>query len=615
MIRAAAALLACALLAGCSSLKLFGNERAEPADEKPVALRTAYHVEVIAPEPLRKLLLDYLDLARFQTAPETDTMTPAELTRLAAAAPAQARALLETEGYFDADVKVLTTTHQEDELPLLRVHVEPGPRVRIGTLTLQVTAGALRNAPRADTLLAGLEEEFKLQPGEPFRQSEWTAAKTAALTRLRAQGYAAASWSRTAAQVDAVSQRANLELEIDSGPLFRLGAVQIEGLQRYDEAAVRNLSTFRSGDAYTEQLLIDFQERLQKLGLFEGATVEIEADPAGAAAAPVRVRVKELPLQAATVGVGISANTGPRVTLEHVHRRPFGHDWVAKNKFELGRDLNKWEGSLTSHPLDGLYRNLMAGEIERLEDGGEVRTSTRLRIGRTQDTRRIDRLYFAELVRSTVDNDVTGRQTARALSGNYHWTYRDVDNVLLPTRGFTFSAESGAGYAQSSTADNGPFGRLYGRITGYWPLGSSWFLTTRAEAGQVYARDSVAIPDTLLFRAGGDESVRGYDYRSLGPVVYENPDGTGAATVTSGRMLFTSSVEIARPFTPNRPEFLWAVFVDAGNATNHWKELDPALGYGVGVRWRSPVGPLRLDLAYGQELRKARIHLSVGIAF
>jgi translocation and assembly module TamA len=616
VLRAAAALIVGALLAGCANMKLFGDASApDPAADKPVALKTAYHVEVVAPDNLRKLLLDYLDLARFQAAPETDTMTPAELTRLAAATPAQAKALLETEGYFEADVKVLTSIRQEDELPLLRVVVEPGPRVRVVALTLRTSAGALKDAPREAAVLADLQEEFRLQPGEPFRQSEWSAAKTAALTRLRGQGYAAANWSRTAAQIDAIGRRASLELEIDSGPLFRLGALQIEGLQRYDEASVRKLSTFRPGDAYTDQLMVEYQERLQKLGLFESASVDIDADPAGAAAAPVRVRIKEMPLQGAIVGVGISANTGPRVTLEHIHRRPFGLEWVATNKFELGRDLNKWEGSLISHPLDGLYRNLVSGWVERLEDGNEVRNSVRARLGRTQDTRRIERLYFAELVRSTVDNEVTGSETAQALSGNYHWTYRDVDSVLLPTKGYTFTAESGAGYARSSTADNGPFGRLYGRITGYWPLGSAWFATVRLEAAQLFARDSVAIPDTLLFRAGGDDSVRGYDYRSLGPVVYENPDGTGAATVTSGRMLFTSSAEIARPFSLDRPEFLWAVFVDAGNAANHWRELDPALGYGVGARWRSPVGAFRVDVAYGQEVRKARLHLSVGIAF
>jgi translocation and assembly module TamA len=79
--------------------------------------------------------------------------------------------------------------------------------------------------------------------------------------------------------------------------------------------------------------------------------------------------------------------------------------------------------------------------------------------------------------------------------------------------------------------------------------------------------------------------------------------------------MFAGSAEIARPISENRPALWWAAFVDAGNAANAWNELTPAVGYGLGLRWRSPVGPLRLDLAYGQEVRKVRLHLSVGIAF
>ncbi|MGE4051804.1 MAG: BamA/TamA family outer membrane protein, partial [Piscinibacter sp.] len=71
----------------------------------------------------------------------------------------------------------------------------------------------------------------------------------------------------------------------------------------------------------------------------------------------------------------------------------------------------------------------------------------------------------------------------------------------------------------------------------------------------------------------------------------------------------------ARPISAQRPSLWWAAFVDAGNAANHWNELDLAWGYGLGMRWRSPVGPLRVDLAYGEEVRKWRLHLSVGIAF
>ena len=79
--------------------------------------------------------------------------------------------------------------------------------------------------------------------------------------------------------------------------------------------------------------------------------------------------------------------------------------------------------------------------------------------------------------------------------------------------------------------------------------------------------------------------------------------------------LLTASAEIARPISAKYPAIWWAAFVDAGNAADRLSELRPALGYGVGVRWRSPVGPLRVDLAYGQETQKVRVHLSIGIAF
>jgi hypothetical protein len=111
----------------------------------------------------------------------------------------------------------------------------------------------------------------------------------------------------------------------------------------------------------------------------------------------------------------------------------------------------------------------------------------------------------------------------------------------------------------------------------------------------------------LLFRAGGDDSVRGYAYRSLGPEL------NGA--VVSGSTLFTTSVQLARPIFADQPAFLWALFVDAGNASPGWNNMRPEVGYGAGLHWRSPVGPLRVDLAYGQEVRKFRLHFSVGVVF
>ena len=122
----------------------------------------------------------------------------------------------------------------------------------------------------------------------------------------------------------------------------------------------------------------------------------------------------------------------------------------------------------------------------------------------------------------------------------------------------------------------------------------------------MFARSDVGIPDTLLFRAGGQDSVRGYAYRSLGPI----EDGV----VTSGRMLFTSSLELARPISSRFPSLWGSFFVDAGNASNSWGSMRPVVGLGPGIRWRSPVGALRVDLAYGVDLHKWRLEVSLGIA-
>ncbi len=599
-------------LGGCANLVFLAPKPAPDAPAAEVAPnpdRAVYDIDIVAPDELRPLLKNYLDLARFQNAPATEGINSAELDRLVAAAPAQARTLLETEGYFDAKV-VVTRSVGAKGLPLLRVQVDVGPRTLVDALTLQAE-GALQTAAEAGNAqaveqLAALRRQWPLQPGQPFRQSAWSNAKNTTIANLRAEGYPAADWKNTNAQIDAPAHIAQLSLVVDSGPQFRMGALKIEGLQRHEELTVRRLATFNPGAPHSEKLLLDYQDRLQKLGLFEGASVEIDPNPAKADAAEVLVRVKELPLQQATIGVGYSANTGPRLTLEHTTRRVFDLPWIAKNKFELGPDLKLWQGDLTSHPLDGLYRNLLGGTLERLNAADELRTSWSARVGRTQDTSRIERLYFLEYVHTRLDT-AAGNSNNEALSYNYHWVYRDVDSVLLPTQGATYSAQGAVGYARSTTQENGPFTRAYGRVTWYKPLGASWYATLRAEAGQVFVADNIGVPDPLLFRAGGDESVRGYAYRTLGPTV------NGA--VTSGRVLFTGSAEVARPISARLPAFLWALFVDAGNAAFEWKDLSPAFGYGVGLRWRSPVGPLRLDLAYGQEVRKARVHLSVGIAF
>ncbi len=618
-LRALACLLAAALLGGCSSLPFFSSDddaaKAKPAATPDVAL---YAFDVEAPAPLQKLLLDFLDLSRFQKAPKDDGFSGRELDRLVAAAPAQAQSLLETEGYFDATVKI-EQSPGGNGIPRIVMSVEPGPRVKIESVAIgSATPLAPRTPTRDDATTDRLErmrDDWKLKPGEPFRQSDWSGAKTAALGELRGDGYPTATWQSTHARIDATAETAALALQVMPGPLFRLGPIEVVGIERYDEGAVRRLAAFGQGDVYSEKALLDYQERLVKSGLFEGASVEIDAETGPPEGAPVLVKVKELPQHQATFGVGYSANTGPRVSVDHYDRKVFGQPWIAHSNLVFGPNLKTIGTELTSYPLENLKHNLVGVNLEQLKGADETRDSAALRVGRSQDTGRFERLYFGELSHSRVSSALLDTASSAA-AVHYHWLRRDVDDVLLPTRGAVLALQGGVGYGTGTETRSdrpgieekakGPFVRTYARVNAYHPLGS-WFLNGRLEAGQVFVNNRIGVPDPLLFRAGGENSVRGYAYRTLGPEV------NGA--VVGGRVLLTGSLEAEHPFTSRLPALLGAVFVDAGNAADSWGKLSPVVGYGVGVHYRSPVGVLRLDLAYGQDVRKLRLHLSVGVAF
>jgi translocation and assembly module TamA len=136
------------------------------------------------------------------------------------------------------------------------------------------------------------------------------------------------------------------------------------------------------------------------------------------------------------------------------------------------------------------------------------------------------------------------------------------------------------------------------------PLGRLWSFTARAEGGAVFASDRTNIPSELLFRTGGDTTVRGYAFDSLG---LKQGD-----VVLPVRYYTVMSVEVTRWI---RESLGIAAFVDAGNAFDEWSQFKLVVGYGIGARVKTPIGPFRLDVAYGEESRQVRLHFSVGVAF
>jgi len=126
----------------------------------------------------------------------------------------------------------------------------------------------------------------------------------------------------------------------------------------------------------------------------------------------------------------------------------------------------------------------------------------------------------------------------------------------------------------------------------------------RGEAGVVLADTREGVVSSFLFRTGGDQSIRGYAYESIGVP-------QGQATV-GGRYVALGSVELTRWITESLGA---AIFIDAGDAFDEPGAFDAAIGIGAGIRWRSPIGPFRADLAYGERSEKIRLHFSVGFNF
>ena len=616
-------LLSCLILAGCASLKTQDPPASNPAaPAEAFALVTpqefeqqsptlGVQIQIEAPSDLKALLERHLDLVRLGRLARED-VDDTEWARLIDASPSQVRELLQTEGYFAPTVTVARTpgraSGQADQVRLI---VVPGTRARVARLNLEVEGelerGASAGEPYATAALAQWRKAWELPLDSDFRNPAWSSAKAAALARLRAAGYANAAWNGTSADVNIERNAVGLFLVVDSGPLFRLGRLQIEGLAAQDAQTVQNLAYTKRGVPVGEALLLDFQERLQKSGLFETVNVTLDADPAQAADATVLVRVREAPLQTYTVGLGISANTGARASVEHIYRRVFGLPASSKLKIEVGQKRQAWDAEISGRPDERLFRNLFGGAVERLVSDSDVVLSQRLRVGRTQDTQRVERLFFIGADRSQRVTIAGDRSNAYALSLNFNGGWRDLDSVVLPTQGETLALQLGVGHADGTNASSGVFLRSYGRLTVYRQFGRVWYGQARLELGNVFLRPGMVVPEALKWRAGGDESVRGYSFRSLGPVV------NGA--VGSGTALMTASVELARPFLDSMPSLWGAVFADAGQANDTFGSLKPVYGTGFGVRWRSPVGPLRLDLAYGSETHKPRLHFSVGIAF
>lgn len=569
---------------------------------------SAFDIEVRAPEPFKSLLEQHMELKRYRAVTDLDA---AELARLIQLADRNVRDLIGTLGFFSPEVDI-TQDSAANARPRIVVAVQPGAPTVVGKTVFSFTGDINRSDDAGvQAQRQSIERNWRLPPGQRFTQQTWDGAKTQALRDLVVRRYPAGRLAQSLADIDAPMRSAELSLRLDSGPLYRLGELKVSGIERYNPVLVPRLARLNPGDIYDQQTLLLAQQRLAASGYFDSVTVFINPDDTPEAV-PVQVQVREAKLQKVVLGVGASTDNGPRLSLEHTHLRVPGTDWQAVSKLQLEQKSPSLQTQWTALPDADNWRWQGLARIERIEDSSLITNSERLRFGQFQLGDRIDRNIYLQYDRARVAGvglsqfDSAQAGNGSALSGNFVWTGRYFDDQVFPARGYGLGFELGGGV--TLTEKRQPYLRGVGRWLGFAPL-STGRIAMRAEAGALMANDNAAIPSSALFRTGGDSTVRGYGLRDIGV--------EHGGVIGPGRYMAVASIEWQRPLRRNGlpTEFENTFFMDVGAVGDRPQDFKPAVGIGTGLRWKSPIGPLQIDLAYGVKTQQIRLHTSVGFVF
>jgi translocation and assembly module TamA len=576
------------LMLGLAVVLTASPQRA-PAADGLFAPRGGFTLEV--PNQLRELLETHFQPP---TAPLRDDTAVAAFVRRA---QREIPELLATEGYFSPTVEVRQTAADA-----FSVIVTPGPRTLVGEVSIDFFGDIAGNDPERRRRVERLRAAWPLDPGQPFRTAAWEDAKAGLLARVARRDYRRADIVDSVAEVDPATGLARLSLAVDSGPPFRFGELSISGLRRYDEGLIREQAPFRPGDPYRQDLLLEYQTKLQNMPQFSSVTVTLDPDTARPDAAPVRVLLAEAKSQQLGFGAGYSTNTGKRGEINYRNYNFFSRPWTFGSSLRLEEKRQVLAAGIDTAP-NAKGRHLAWNTRVEATDIQGLKTLHRvLGVGRVQTLGRVERRIGLDFQREDRRPEGGVQEANSALVLDWRWTRRKVDSPLMPRRGDIIDLRIGG--ASRQVISDRDFLRSHLRYQRWWAIGRRDVLSLRGEAGLTAATSRLGIPQDYLFRAGGAQSVRGYAYNSLG--VREG------AAVVGGRAMVTGSAEYTHWFQGN-----WggAVFFDIGNATDDRHNLQLASGYGIGARWKSPAGPLGLDVAYGERTGTWRIHFAISVGF
>jgi translocation and assembly module TamA len=519
------------------------------------------------------------------------------LDRFERQVPERVRGALEPFGYYNAEVKT-SLEIPEEGLFRLHVKVETGEPVRVTSAKVEIRGPGAQEKRLKDLLKA-----FPLKEGDILRQDKYEGAKGALKARALNLGYLDADFSVHAIRVSPAEAKASIELVLETGSQYRFGAVTFVGASIYPESFLRRYLGFKSGKVFSYSKISQTQLNLINSDRFQEVTVEAKKEESQDFRVPIRVTLKPSQPKRLRFGIGYDTDIGAKLSARYqdVNFNRWGHEW--ETELSLAQRL---QGFVTRYVLPSrkdldTYTSLRLG-LEREDTKTYDSRSLFLEPGYVHSFGRgmLGSVYIQGRLEDFTIGEEDGR--SRLLMPGLRFSRRQYNDLIRPTRGYRIALET-RGAAQILGSDTN-FLQMLLSGDAIIPLPFRFSLLTRIEGGTTLSNSLEDLPPSVRFFAGGDRSVRGYAYQSLGPKdVFGN--------VTGGKHLLVGSIELEKAIAKI---FGVAAFYDVGNAFNNFGHMDLQQGVGLGIRMYTPVGPIRLDLArqVGVKDPDFRIHFTVG---
>lgn len=485
-----------------------------------------------------------------------------------------AQKALNALGYYDPEIQVSGITRDATEI---LVTLEPGEPVKWRKPDIMITGEGQLDA----TLLQWMEKKAP-RKGDVLNHAAYDDFKQG-LRRLSLQeGYFDATFPRAELQIDRDKHRARMLLTLDTGERYRFGEISLQGT-RIDEDRLQPFVTFKPGDPYQESKITELYKALLDCGYFKDLSVKPDRDNSTDHTVPITVSLTDDRAHRFNVGAGYGTDSGVRTRFQWSKPviNDYGHSTGATAQITEREKSVEVEYKIPDgHPAKDYYLG-QASYVDELIAEQQVQTTTFT----VSHNHEFDNYWVENLF-----TKLTQEINTETVSNNFFvipgvaYSQLELKGKPIARKGHRYLVE--AEFSDPAIGSDTQFIKVHGLAKWLLPVSERQQFLFKLEGGSIHAQEFGKVPLTTRFFAGGDQSIRGYDYQMLSPSD-KNGDPKGARYLTLG------SSEYLWQFADR---WQWALFVDRGRAFDNSDE-PYRTGAGVGVRWLSPVGNVRFDIA------------------